>query len=150
MAVVLLLFALFVIVPLIEVALFIKVGGLIGILPTLALTVLTAIAGTVLARHEGLATLRLAQESLDRGEIPVAEVISGVVLLVAAVLLITPGFFTDTVGFVLMLRPVRLWLGTRAMRTILARREPGHPPGPPGEPLVIDLQATDVSPRRDR
>ncbi|SDE27575.1 FxsA family protein [Rhodospira trueperi] len=102
----LLLFA-FIGVPILEIAVFIQVGGFIGLGATLVLVVLTAIAGTLLLRAQGLSTLGRARASLDRGEVPVREVFDGACLLVGGVLLLTPGFVTDTLGFLLLLPPFR-------------------------------------------
>ena len=99
MAVVLL--AAFIAVPVIEIALFIEVGGWIGLWPTIAIVVVTAFAGTTLLRIQGLAVLQRAQESAARNELPMQEVFDGLCLLVAGVLLLTPGFFTDALGFLL-------------------------------------------------
>ncbi|MBB4286407.1 FxsA family protein [Roseospira goensis] len=94
-------------VPLLEIAVFIQVGGVIGLGWTLVLVVLTAVAGTLLLRAQGLSTLNRARASLDRGEVPMREVFDGACLLVGGALLLTPGFVTDTVGFLLLLPPVR-------------------------------------------
>jgi UPF0716 protein FxsA len=102
----LLLFA-FIGVPILEIAVFIQVGGFIGLGATLVLVVLTAIAGTLLLRAQGLSTLGRARASLDRGEVPVREVFDGACLLVGGALLLTPGFVTDTLGFLLLLPPFR-------------------------------------------
>ncbi len=106
----LLLLAAFILVPLIEIGLFIEIGGWLGLWPTLGLIVLTAIVGTALLRQQGLATLRRAQSQLDAGHLPAKELFDGVCLLVGGLLLLTPGFFTDTVGFALLLPPVRAFL----------------------------------------
>tara|TARA_X000000950_G_scaffold269248_1_gene347642 strand:+ start:283 stop:801 length:519 start_codon:yes stop_codon:yes gene_type:complete len=99
MAIVLL--AAFIAVPVIEIALFIEVGGWIGLWSTVAIVILTAFAGTTLLRIQGLSVLQRAQESATRNELPVQEVFDGLCLLVAGVLLLTPGFFTDALGFAL-------------------------------------------------
>ena len=99
MAIVLL--AAFIAVPVIEIALFIEVGGWIGLWSTVAIVILTAFAGTTLLRIQGLSVLQRAQESATRNELPVQEVFDGLCLLVAGVLLLTPGFFTDALGFTL-------------------------------------------------
>ena len=112
----LLLLAAFILVPLIEIGLFIEIGGWLGLWPTLGLIVLTAIVGTALLRHQGLATLRRAQSQLDAGHLPAKELFDGVCLLVAGLLLLTPGFFTDAVGFALLLPPLRA-----ALRVYLAK-----------------------------
>ena len=94
-------------VPLAEIAVFIRVGGVIGVWPTIALVVATAVVGTWLIRLQGLATLARAQQALDRQDLPVQEIFEGLCLLVAGVLLITPGFVTDAAGFALLVPPVR-------------------------------------------
>ncbi len=104
------LFLLFVAVPIIEIALFIQVGGAIGLWPTLAIVVLTAIAGTTLMRAQGLMTLNRLQTSMAEGRNPADPMAQGAMILVAGVLLLTPGFFTDAVGFALLLPPVRIAL----------------------------------------
>lgn len=97
----------FILVPIAEIALFIEVGGEIGLWNTIAVVVLTAIVGTWMLRTQGMLTLRRAQESLARQEFPVSEVFDGLCLLVGGVLLLTPGFLTDAVGFLLFLPPLR-------------------------------------------
>ncbi len=94
----LILAALFLGLPLLEIYLFIIVGGAIGAWPTVALVVLAAIAGVVLMRAQGLATLRRAQASLDRRELPKFELLEGVAVLAGGALLIVPGFLTDALG----------------------------------------------------
>ena len=101
------LFILFLIIPISEIYLFIKVGGYVGTFSTMLLIILTAIVGVWMLRIQGISTLMRAQEMLSRGEIPAVEVAEGVILLICAVLLITPGFFTDTVGFLLLFPPIR-------------------------------------------
>jgi UPF0716 protein FxsA len=98
-------------VPLVEIAVFIEVGEVIGLWSTLVVVVLTAMAGTALLRQQGLRTLRRAQESLNRNEPPVREVFDGLCLLIAGVLLLTPGFVTDGLGGLLFLPAFRTFLG---------------------------------------
>ncbi|SPF28227.1 hypothetical protein POI8812_00525 [Pontivivens insulae] len=95
------------IVPLIEIGLFIQVGGLIGLWPTLATVVLTAIAGTWLLRLQGSGTLRRLQDILREGGDPRGPLAHGALILVAGIVLLTPGFFTDAIGFLLLIPPVR-------------------------------------------
>ncbi|NQU62627.1 MAG: FxsA family protein [Rhodospirillales bacterium] len=104
------LFFAFVAVPIIEIALFIKVGGFIGFWPTIGIVLLTALIGTALLRHQGLATLMSAQKNLEEGRFPLDEVFDGLCLVVAGALLLTPGFFTDAVGFALFISPLRMVL----------------------------------------
>ena len=128
MAIVLLLA--FVITPIVEIAVFIQIGGEIGLWPTLAIVVITAIVGTALLRAQGLATFASAQKTLARGEFPVSQVFDGACLLVAGALLLTPGFVTDGIGLTLFFPPVRDLLngghwGVGASRVIL-EWEMGH------------------------
>ncbi|APX22687.1 MAG: exlusion protein FxsA [Rhodobacteraceae bacterium] len=95
------LFLAFLLVPLIEIALFIQVGGLIGLWPTLAIVVITAIVGTALVRSQGLRALGELQGSFSRLEDPTTPLAHGAMILLAGALLLTPGFFTDAVGFAL-------------------------------------------------
>ena len=93
--------------PIIEIAVFIALGGEIGIWNTIGLIVITAIIGASLLRNQGLTTLRRAQDSLNRQIFPVTELFDGICLLVAGILLLTPGFVTDSIGFLLFMPPVR-------------------------------------------
>lgn len=101
------LFLLFVTVPLIEIALFIQVGGVLGLWPTLALVIVTALAGTALVRQQGIAALGDVQRSLQGEGDPAASLAHGAFILVSGLLLLTPGFFTDGVGFALLIPGVR-------------------------------------------
>ena len=116
----LLILALFTSVPLIEIYLFIHVGGSIGIWPTIGLVILTATIGTALLRQQGLATLARAQEHLGRQQLPVLELFTGVCLLIGGLLLLTPGFLTDALGFALLIPPLRSILG-RGIFAAMAR-----------------------------
>jgi len=102
-----------ILLPIIEIAVFIQVGGLIGLWPTLALILLTTFAGAALLRYQGFATAQRARESLMRNELPVAEVFDGFCLVAAGVLLLTPGFVTDTFGALLFIPAVRNFLRRR-------------------------------------
>jgi UPF0716 protein FxsA len=94
-------------VPIIEIAVFLEVGGRIGALNTILMIVITAMIGTWLLRSQGLQTLQRAQESLNQNVFPVSEVFDGLCLLLAGGLLLTPGFVTDVVGFLLFVPAVR-------------------------------------------
>jgi UPF0716 protein FxsA len=98
---------LFILIPIIEIGLFIQVGGLIGLWPTLATVVLTAIIGTSMLRKQGISTLTRLQANLNTGQNPVDPIAHGALILVSGVLLLTPGFFTDAVGFSLLIPPIR-------------------------------------------
>ena len=105
-------------VPLVEIYVLLEVGGIIGVLPTIGLVVLTAIMGAGLIRAQGIATLGRVQRELERGELPAVGIIEAALLLVAGALLLTPGFVTDTIGFLILVPPLR----RRAIQSFLARR----------------------------
>lgn len=124
-----------IVIPIVEIAVFIQVGGVIGLWPTLITVVLTAMAGTALLRHQGLATLWRAQQSLEAGRFPVAEVFDGLCLLVAGALLLTPGFVTDAAGLLLFVPALRRALRQAVGRYLVASgrvRMAGGGPAPPG------------------
>ncbi|MGG7566875.1 FxsA family protein [Rhodovulum sp. DZ06] len=104
------LFLLLVIVPIIEIALFIEVGGALGLWPTIGIVILTAVIGTAMLRGQGAWAMQDLQRSLSGQGDPGKALAHGAMILVSGVLLLTPGFFTDAVGFALLLPPVRLWL----------------------------------------
>lgn len=107
MGVPLLLFIFFVGVPILEIAAFIKIGGWIGLVPTLLGCVVTALIGAFLVRLQGFGVLQRAQAAIARGEAPVEDITQGVLILVAGVLLMTPGYVTDSMGFLLLVPPIR-------------------------------------------
>ncbi len=130
-----LLFILFLLVPLLEIYLLIQVGGIIGALPTVFMVVFTAVLGGLLLRHQGLYTIAKVQTSLAQGELPTIAMLEGVVLLISGALLLTPGFFTDTIGFLGLIPPLRRWLILKVIERgiIHATRPPhGQGPGPTG------------------
>lgn len=120
-----LILALFIGIPLIEIYLLIQVGGAIGVWSTIGLVVLTAFIGTALLRQQGMATLARAQSELDQQQLPVRELFDGVCLLVGGLLLLTPGFLTDALGFALLIPPLRAIVG-RGVWAALARSRNVH------------------------
>ena len=120
-----LILAVFIGVPLAEIYVFIEVGGSIGVWPTIVLVVATAVIGTTLLRQQGLATLARAQAELDQRQLPVRELFNGVCLLIGGLLLLTPGFLTDALGFALLIAPLRAILG-RGIFAALARSRGFH------------------------
>ena len=94
---------LFLIIPIIEIYFLIKVGEVIGAFPTIILVVLTAVIGAGLLRQQGLSTLARLQKNMGQGKLPAQEMIEGVLLAVGGALLMTPGFVTDTIGFLCLL-----------------------------------------------
>ncbi|RMG29085.1 MAG: FxsA family protein [Gammaproteobacteria bacterium] len=130
-----LLLVLFLLVPLVEVYLLIRVGQWIGALPTIGLVVFTAVLGAALLRIQGLETLQRFQATLAQGRIPAAELLEGVVLAVSGALLLTPGFLTDTLGFLGLVPGVRRAL----VRFFLSRfLPPGGPGAGPRGPVTLE------------
>ena len=91
-----------ILVPIIEIYLFIKIGGQIGAFNTISLIFITAIVGIIYARYEGLNTLKSGISQLVKNEVPTYEIVSGATIALAAMMLIIPGFATDTLGFLLL------------------------------------------------
>ncbi|MEB5620482.1 membrane protein FxsA [Vibrio cholerae] len=110
---------LFIAVPVIEIALFIQVGGVLGVWPTIALVLLTAIVGASLVRSQGLQTLLTVQQRLAQGQLPAQQILEGVMLAVAGVLLLTPGFFTDILGMLVLLPAPRAYLAKQLMSRVV-------------------------------
>lgn len=101
------LFLAFLLVPLIEIALFIQVGGLIGLWPTLLIVIVTAIVGAAMVRSQGSAVIAQLRGSLEDLRDPTEPLAHGAMILFSGALLLTPGFFTDIVGFLLLVPGVR-------------------------------------------
>jgi UPF0716 protein FxsA len=115
--------------PLLEIYVLITVGGWIGAIPTIFLIVFTAVLGALLMRHQGLKALSSVQASMQRGEIPALTLLEGFLILVAGVLLLTPGFVTDLFGFLLLVAPLRRMLVQYAIRSSVFQTSP-PPTGP--------------------
>ncbi len=101
------LFILFLTIPLIEIMLLIEIGRVVGAVYTIALVIGTAALGAALLRNQGLATLAKVQLNMDQGNLPATELIEGLMLLIAGALLLTPGFFTDVFGFLVLIPALR-------------------------------------------
>ncbi len=124
------LFLLFLAVPMVEIYFLIKVGSVIGAIPTIALVVFTALLGAMLLRFQGWITLQRARMSMAQGQLPATEMMEGVLLVMAGALLLTPGFVTDSIGFLLLVPPLRKAL----IRWFISRSSvPFEPPRGPGE-----------------
>ena len=96
-------FILFIALPALEIFLFIKIGGQVGALNTVALIFLTAIIGVYFAKLQGIQTLKSGMVNLYQNKMPIYEIMSGASIAIAALLLIIPGFFTDLIGFLLLI-----------------------------------------------
>ncbi len=102
-----LLFVLFIIIPIIEISVLMQVGELLGMWPTIGVVILSAWVGAKYVRQQGLATLQSVQTKMAQGEMPSSEIVTGLMLLVAGVLLVTPGFVTDIFGLSLLVPSIR-------------------------------------------
>ncbi len=145
------LFLAFLMVPLIEIALFIQVGGLIGLWPTLAIVVLTAVLGTWLVRGQGRLAMGQLRSAFSEMNDPTEPLAHGAMILLSGALLLTPGFFTDAVGFALLAPPVRaaVYRYLRA-RVVVREFQMGPEPAPRqrgGD--VIDGEYHEVTPDPD-
>lgn len=107
----------FIAIPLIEMLLLFEVADYIGGLWTISLVVLTAVIGVQILKRQGLSTLMRANERLNRGELPAQEVLEGFLLAAAGALLLTPGFITDTLGFLCLTSPLRRALARRIVES---------------------------------
>jgi UPF0716 protein FxsA len=142
----------FIAIPIIEIGLFIQVGGWIGLWKTLAIVVLTAVIGTALLRAQGMAALARLQANVNSGQNPMDPIVNGALILVAGILLLTPGFFTDAIGFCLLIPPIRSlvikWGAARMMRgntfvfTSQGTKTPRDPSSLEGDFVVLDEDDT--------
>lgn len=152
----------FIAVPIIEIAVFIEVGGWIGLWPTIGVVILTAVIGTGLLRQQGISVLFRIQENLQANKLPVRELFDGVCLVIAGAFLLTPGFVTDSLGFALFVPPIRQsiagWLGQKIVARADVRFHPGQggpqtgsrqgpntAPHQPGGADIIDGEYEDVT-----
>ncbi|NDV92474.1 FxsA family protein [Alteromonas sp. 345S023] len=115
------LFLLFAILPIIEIALLIHVGDIIGGWNTVALVILSAFIGAYFVKREGINTLQTAQAKMQRNELPGKELVDGLMLVVAGVLLVTPGFITDIFGFLFALPGTRHVLAAQVSKHMKMR-----------------------------
>lgn len=142
----------FVTIPLAELAVLVWLGDHVGLLPTLVLVVVTGILGAALARQQGVAAWQRFRAALDQagvtGRPPHRELVEGLLVLVAAAVLLTPGLLTDLAGFALLVPPVRrragallvAWIGRR----FLVRTAGGRGGRPTGDALDVEFQVVDV------
>jgi UPF0716 protein FxsA len=115
------LFLLFTLVPVIELSLLIKIGSIIGLFNTITIVILTAMIGAYMVRTEGFGVMTRMQKDMQLGVFPAEELINGAMILVAGALLLTPGFFTDIIGF-LMVFPVSRNVIKRIAKRYIERR----------------------------
>jgi UPF0716 protein FxsA len=150
----------FLAVPLIEIALFVQIGGTIGLWPTLAIVIATAVLGSTMMRAQGRVALSRLQASLSQLDDPTRPIADGAMILLAGALLLTPGFFTDALGFALLIPGVRaavFWfLAARVqvnqfqMGQFRTGPGPGAPrPGSDGSGDIVEGEYEEVHPTRD-
>lgn len=110
---------LFIALPILELWLLIKIGGMIGFFPTVALILLTAAIGSQLVRRQGLTVLSRIREAQGRGEVPAMAMLDGAALLLAGFMLLTPGFVSDAFGFVLLVPGLRQKIARRLLSRVV-------------------------------
>ncbi len=142
MPLLLILLLLFIVVPAVEIATFIQVGGRIGALPTILLTLFTAALGVWLVRLQGFLALADFQRAMAEGREPFTAMLAGGLLLLAGILLLIPGFVTDTIGFALLIPPLRRWLA-RWLGKALFRPPPGS------GARIIEAEVIEIRPEPD-
>jgi UPF0716 protein FxsA len=154
-----LLILLFIVVPIAELYVILKVGDLIGILPTVALLVADSLLGSWLMRSQGRAVWRRFQETMQAGRVPHREVVDGVLVIFGGAFLITPGFLTDIIGVLLLLPPTRAlfrrWLARRGGRmfgiSVATGRRGGRAATPGSDDWDVEGTAYETDqPRLDR
>ncbi len=139
------LLVLFIIVPLVELVLLLRVGSKIGLIPTIAVIVVTAILGAALTKRQGMQTLARYQEALNQGRIPHEELIEGLMILVAGAVLLTPGFLTDAVGFLLLIPSFRRSICDRLAQSIRQKFGAGQNGNNPGRANDGGFSDTEVT-----
>lgn len=139
-----LLFLCLLLLPVLEIYLLIQVGSAIGAIPTIALVVFTAVLGTLLLRHQGLTVLNRVQRMTQQGEMPTAAMLEGMVILISGAMLLLPGFFTDVLGLLGLVPPLRHALVAAVLRRGLPRppRPSGPASGPRRGPATLEGQYT--------
>ena len=131
-------FLLFLFIPFVEIYLLLKIGAIIGALPTIFLVVFTAILGAWLLRRQGLSTWQRFQTNLAKGALPAYEMIEGPILLVGGALLLTPGFFTDVLGFACLVPSLRRKFARYLIENHVFQVGDGFKSGASGEKDVLE------------
>ena len=149
------LFLLFVSIPVIELFIFLVLGQRIGIPMTLAIILFTGFLGAYLAKSQGLKAFARYQDALSRGRLPHEAIIESLLILIAGILLLTPGFLTDSIGFALLVPSVRTMIRGRIEKSLkeriaVAGRDIGAPVRGKSEPQVITVDAEVVEISTDR
>jgi UPF0716 protein FxsA len=139
------LFAVFMIVPLIEIAFFVVIGNAIGLWPTLAGVLVTALAGSLVLRYQALALLNEIRGTVARGALPARALADAMMVGIAGVLLLTPGYFTDILGILLLIPPVRtaIYAFLKSRIQVIAPMPQGYGNYGPRPDDTIDLDESD-------
>ena len=139
------LFLAFLIIPMIEIGLFIVLGQTIGLWPTLLGVIVTAVIGSAIIRSQGLSLISDIQRQMSSGRLPAMQLFEGLLVGIAGALLLTPGYFTDTIGFLLLVPPLRhalyAYLKTRVTVETYATTQANDPR--PRQDGYVDLDETD-------
>lgn len=151
---------LFIAMPVIEIAVFIQAGDMIGLWPTLGVVIVTGVAGTILLRTQGYGVVGRIRARMEEGQPPLFEMFEGLCIFAAGLLLLTPGFVTDSIGFLLFLPPLRrliaVSIASRVKVHVHASAGPGRGPqggarpGAGGGGPVIDGEYETVDPDREK
>ena len=115
-------------IPLIEIWIMIDIGSVIGAGWTIMAIIATAVIGASLVRFQGFGVYSRMQSSVNRGEVPAIEMIEGLSLFISGVLLLTPGFVTDALGFLILIPPLRRWFALNMLKRFFIVPMPGGPP----------------------
>ncbi len=151
-----LIFLLLIGLPVVEISLFIKIGGLIGIAPTMLLIFAMSALGATLLRRQGLQSFTKTKSAMSRGELPVGDMLDGFFLVAAGIFFVLPGFFSDILGFALLLPPVRKALGTYLRRRFNVQTVQstfyaggGNPRAPRSGGPIIEGEAEEIRDKAD-
>lgn len=143
----LLLAFLFLVIPLVELYVIIKIAGGIGVLETIGLLILVSVVGACLVRREGLGVLRKMQSELAQERLPAKQLVDGALILFAGALMLTPGFVTDATGVLLLIPPTRIVVRNLLMRRLTGRINVASPFGATGFPNpVVDVDGQEQTP----
>ena len=137
---------LFLAIPLIEIYFMIELGSVLGAGFTVFMVVLTAVIGAALVRFQGFTTLARAQREMAQSRMPAVEALEGGMLLLAGAMLLLPGFFTDALGFLMLIPPLRQWLIRRFLAKRMMPVQPSQNTRPGDDPdrRVIDIDHKDI------
>jgi UPF0716 protein FxsA len=124
---------LFIVIPIAELAVIIKVGSFIGVWPTIALLIGISVGGAWLVKWQGIFTLRRIQVELTAGRLPTRQLVDGALIILAGALMLTPGFLTDVAGIFLLIPPTRIAVRSAVMRRFRGRVS-AYMPGGAGDP----------------